>query len=622
MCGIAGAVGVRPGDDRIDRAVAAIRHRGPDAEAVWREADVCLIHTRLSIIDLSPAGAQPMRDQATGVTLVYNGEIYNHRALREAHLTDVPFVGASDSEVLLKLYLRFGLDAVEMLQGMFAFAIWDPRDRRLHLARDRFGIKPLVYGRRDGALYFGSEAKPLLALGMPARANRTAIRDYLISGRLLHTPHSWFEGIESLPPGCVASWSPDDAAADSFHLRRYWDPSAPTDAPAGDDPEDAIRALFEASIDGHLIADRPVAVSLSAGLDSQMITRALASLGRGDLKTFTYGFEDARYDESGPVLAADYGVPLDKRTLRIEPDGLLSDLEKAIEVFETPMGGLGTFGSYKLMQAVRAADVPVMLCGEGADEVFAGYQYYYKAHCSDLAAAGRLEALRAEIDAYNARHPDAPLSVEEVAHGPAQDGVMRAPDGTALGGGAPPGAALADLPDALPAPPAPQASSALRQAMLDDLTRVKLPKLLHFQDRASMASGVETRVPFLDHRLVEAVSALPGDLLIRDGVSKRLPKRILGRFFGWTEPADAVKRYVATPQREWLKGPLSAPVSDYLSDGAARSLGVIDLDGFFAAYDRYRRDPALGNSFFVWKAMNVEAFLRRFFPTDLDAGRA
>ena len=138
MCGIAGAVGVRPGDDRIDRAVAAIRHRGPDAEAVWREADVCLIHTRLSIIDLSPAGAQPMRDQATGVTLVYNGEIYNHRALREAHLTDVPFVGASDSEVLLKLYLRFGLDAVEMLQGMFAFAIWDPRDRRLHLARDRF----------------------------------------------------------------------------------------------------------------------------------------------------------------------------------------------------------------------------------------------------------------------------------------------------------------------------------------------------------------------------------------------------------------------------------------------------------------------------------------------------
>ena len=179
MCGIAGAVGVRPGDDRIDRAVAAIRHRGPDAEAVWREADVCLIHTRLSIIDLSPAGAQPMRDQATGVTLVYNGEIYNHRALREAHLTDVPFVGASDSEVLLKLYLRFGLDAVEMLQGMFAFAIWDRASRRLHLARDHLGVKPLYYAKLAHGFLFASELKTLtLCADVSRELNPVAVAEH------------------------------------------------------------------------------------------------------------------------------------------------------------------------------------------------------------------------------------------------------------------------------------------------------------------------------------------------------------------------------------------------------------------------------------------------------------
>lgn len=616
MCGIAGMIGPGTSEERLRAAAAAIAHRGPDASGLHRDGATGLVHTRLSILDLSEAANQPMVDADTGVAIVFNGEIYNFLELRDA-LTGERFATRSDTEVILRLYLHEGMACVARLRGMFAFAIWDPRSGALHLARDRFGIKPLYYGQGDGEVFrFASEAKALFALGATPRFNLPVIADYLRSGRMAHGEETFFEGVLALPPGTTMTVRDGTVTRDT-----YWSEAQLGDGAAGGpshDPSDdeVDEAVWEALLDAlrhHLISDVPVGISLSSGFDSRLLVHMLDHLGRDDLHAFTFGFAEPEYDEIRALDEAGMPGHLVRHDRVVRPDEVLDGLERAIGYYEAPLGGLGSLAAFLLMEQPRRLGVPVILSGEGSDETFGGYKYYYDAYFRDLYERGDHALLRDELAAYAAIMDEPPMRVGDAAFTDrvlGASGGMKAPDGTSLEGRG----FLAPRLDCLPAPrtePPAAAGGHLRAAMIRDLKVQKLPKLLWFQDRGSMAWGVETRVPFLDHPLIERVYRLSSRWMIRDGEAKYLPKRLLKKFCG-VDFGNTRKHFVATPQREWLKGPLFDAVNAYLDDGALAGAGWIDYPAFKDGYARYAATTELGNSFFVWKMMNLEAFARAF----------
>ncbi len=613
MCGIAGIVGRALQVDAVEKALRAIRHRGPDGHGVCVDEDACLIHTRLSIIDLSEAAGQPMRDQSTGVSIVYNGEIYNYRELRAA-MQGEPFSSQSDTEVILRLYLKYGMSCVNMLRGMFAFAIWDPRFRTLHLCRDRFGIKPLYYYCDGGAVIFASEIKGLIALGVSVSLNLSMVYDYLKFGRTAHTSETFFNPVRSLEPGSILSFQEGKTRATT-----YWS------LPSGGEPEDKsdedieeeVWELLQETIKLHMVGDVPVGISLSSGLDSQFIVSLLSGIAEYQLHSFTFGYEEQEYDEIIRVQKSKFGLPLIQHYLRTRPEQMLESLKSAIYYFEAPLGGLGTLSAYQLMQLVRDIGIKVLLSGEGADETFGGYKYYYYAYFRDLYEGGQISVLQRELDGFWRTNGD------ELKIGSADfqklvlndTASVRAPDGTSLGEKGFLGPLLleseSESRQRRNGTDTTRKGSHLRRVMLDDLTRLKLPKLLWFQDRASMAWGIETRVPFLDHRLVEFIYRLSPRWIIRNGVSKYLAKRLQQRFKGLGS-ASGVKHYVATPQREWLKGSLYDTVNRHLDEGCLVKSGLVDYKGWKRAYVEYAGSPALGNSFFVWKMINLEGLLQQF----------
>ena len=554
-----------------------------------------------------------MKDDATGVVIAYNGEIYNYRELK-AQLRGESFRSQSDTEVILRLYLRHGMACGKMLRGMFAFAIWDPRSRTVHLCRDRFGIKPLYYHYDGDALVFSSEIKGLIALGVPVKLNLHVVYDYLKYGRTAHTAETFFNPIRSLEPGTVLSLHDGQ-----IQKTTYWSPLniTPEQEPPRD-IEEKLWELLQETLGLHMISDVPIGISLSSGLDSQFIVRLLSRIGCGEFHTFTFGYDEPEYDEIIRVQRVKFPLPLTQHYLRTRPEEMLGSLQHAIYYFEGPLGGLGTLSAYRLMQVTRDVGIKVLLSGEGADETFGGYKYYYYAYFRDLYESGQTALLQRELEAF-ARTNGQRLEMgsadfqRQVLNDTA---AVRAPDGTSLGGDGFLGPVLLEWAeeDACQAGKTEkmQRHGHLRAAMLRDLIEFKIPKLLWFQDRASMAWGIETRVPFLDHKLVEFVYRLPANWIIRDGVSKCLPKRLLQRY-GSVDYSSSVKHYVATPQREWLKGPLYEVVNRYLDEGCLARSGLVNYTRWKRAYAEYTRSPELGNSFFVWKMINLEAMLQEFF---------
>lgn len=614
MCGIAGVVGIALQAQQISEGLRSLEHRGPDTHGVYQDSEITLLHTRLSIIDLSAAARQPMKDDASGVIIAYNGEIYNYRELK-AQLAGEPFITESDTEVILRLYLRHGMACVDLLRGMFAFAIWDPRTRTLHLCRDRFGIKPMYYWHSRNTFVFSSEIKGMAALGTPLTLNRRVVYEYLKYGRTADNPETFFSPVRSMEPGTILSLKEGQ-----LHETSYWSPlTIMEDQETAGDVEEELWELLQETMRLHLVSDVPVGISLSSGLDSRFIVTLLSQMGHRDFHTFTWGYDEPEYDEIIRLENSGFPSSLTHHHLRCRPEEMLDSLERAVRYFELPLGGLGTLAAYEMMQLPHDFGIKVLLSGEGADETFGGYKYYYYSYFRDLYESGQTELLQRELQAFRRTNGE----VLELGSADFQSKVLgettsvRAPDGTTLGGRdflGPDLAQWAAEDEAVANGPLElQQHGHLRGVMLRDLTEWKIPKLLWFQDRASMAWGIETRVPFLDHKLVEYMYRLPSNWIIRDGVSKYSLKRLLRRY-GGVDHLDTVKHYVSAPQREWLKGPLYQAVNRYLDEGCLAQSGLLDYEGFKGAYAAYAQSPELGNSFFVWKMINLEALLREFFP--------
>ncbi len=593
MCGIAGFVnaGGRPADRGVlGRMTDALAHRGPDGDGQYFDGPVALGHRRLAIIDVA-GGGQPMANEDGTVWVSYNGELYNELDLR-AHLIGRGHTYATgcDTESLVHLYEERGPAFARDLNGMFALALWDGPRRRLVLARDRMGQKPLYYARLpDGGLAFGSEPKAVLAHPEVDRGlDQDGLARYLFY-EYLPAPHSIWRGLRKLPPGHQLVWH--DGA---LTIERFWTPPVPDPAHApGERQFEATAAAFwdefRAAVGRHRRSDVPLGVFLSGGLDSSSVTAALCELEpAAGVHTFSIGFEDPSFDESGPAraVARHLGTTHHERTCSA---ATVLDLLPAVAGWlDEPFGDASVLPTHLLSRFARER-VTVALGGDGADELIAGYPTFRAERAAGLFArlpgpARRLAGTAVDRLPVDHRNFSLDFKLKQFLRGAG----VPLPLAHQRWLGSFSGAELTDL---LVEPPAVdvEAEHLARAARLapgaDPLTRslllyqdTYLPEDILFKvDRASMACGLEVRAPFLDASLVDWVSALPASYKYGRGQTKRLLKRaVAGRLPG--SVAGRPKKGFGMPVASWLRGPLGRLLDEQLGPDRLRAQGLFRAD--------------------------------------------
>ena len=591
MCGISGFLNFHNHRSLALAANALQRHRGPDAEGVWSTADLSLSHRRLSIIDLSERSNQPF--EKSGLVIVFNGEIYNYRELRrELERDHVRFSTDSDTEVVLEAYRKHGARCLDLLRGMFAFAIWSELDKTLFLARDQFGIKPLYYCSDGPRFGFASELKALSQLVPTQRRVSPAGLAALLTYQWLPVGFCILEGFQSIPPAHYAVVRHDG----SHQIHCYWDlPSAlQHDRP---EPEivDELCAVLEDSVRHHLVADVEVGAFLSGGLDSSLLC-SLASRHVGALRTFTIATDrQAKQIERMPsdeVFARKVATTLNTvhTEITIQPD-IVRELPDMLSLLDEPIGDPAAINTYLMCSGARRAGIKVLLSGAGADEIFFGYRrqkaWLYAERYQSLPgmvrggldrAVARLPIRLGRRGLRTVRWAKRFLSFAGLA--PAEryrssfsyytDSQLRSMLGPAWRGAV--DRVRGDFMDVFGRFPG---NDKINRLCFTDLN-LFLPGLnLAYTDRASMAASTEVRVPFVDKRLVELAMRIPGVLKFKKGESKYILKSAAERYLP-REIAYRAKASFGVPLRAWISYPLRSMVDDLLSYDRVKRRGWID----------------------------------------------
>ncbi len=588
MCGVAGELrtdGGCPDVAAVARMTATMQRRGPDAAGAWSQGPVAFGHRRLKIIDLSEHASQPMVDSHLGLAVVFNGCIYNHRELRaELEAAGHRFFSTSDTEVVLKAYAAWGPRCVERFQGMFAVAVHERDSGRTVLARDRLGIKPLYLAERPGRVRFASTLPALLAAGdVDTSIDPTALHSYLSFHSVVPAPRTILSGVRKLPPATVRVIERDGAVSERVYWQASFTRAADRAGMTEHDWQDAVLDALRRAVERRLVADVPVGVLLSGGLDSSLVVGLLAQAGQHGLQTFSIGF-DRVGDEEGDefrysdLVAARFGT--DHHKLRIGPDETLAALEDAVVAMSEPMVSHDAVAFYLLSREV-SRHVKVVQSGQGADEVFAGYHWYPP--LLDLDGDG--------VDAYARVFFDRP-------HAAMRDVVE--PDH--LGG--------ADTSRAFVAEhfAAPGADTALDRALRLDTTVMLVDDPVKRVDNMTMAWGLEARVPFLDHELVELAASCPPGLKVAHGgkgVLKQAARRVIP-----AEVIDRPKGYFPVPALKFLEGAYLDRVRDALQSPEAKERALFRQDyvDHLLAAPNDELTPLRGNK--LWQLGLLEMWLQ------------
>ena len=607
MCGIAGFLdhGRQTAQHELQewagQMAATLRHRGPDGGAVWVDRDACLAlgHRRLSVIDLSPAGHQPMVSANGRLVIAYNGEVYNFRELRaELEGLGHRFRGTCDTEVVLEACVRWGVEAaVPRLVGMFAFALWDTRERRLTLVRDRLGIKPLYWGEFGDLFLFGSELKALAAHpGWTPEIDRDALAAYFRFA-YVPAPHSIYRGVFKLEPGQMLTLRPNQAP----ECTRYWDMAEVVRraraAPLAISEQEAVarvEALLKDAVRRRMVADVPLGVLLSGGIDSSTVAALMQAESPRPVRSFTIGVCDSDYDEAADARAVADHLGTEHTELYVEPGHALAVIPRLPEIYDEPFADSSQIPTFLVSKMARR-DVTVALSGDGGDEVFLGYNRYYWADALWRRAGPLPRPLRRAAAAVLRRPSPAawdrlfrlvPKGARpRLAGGKAHKlaAVLGAADADALYRGlvsqwAEPAALVPGAEE----PEGPMWDRALAGRMPDFVRRMQyldtityLPgDILTKVDRASMAVSLEARLPLIDHRLVELVWRLPRTLKRGPGGSKWLLRKVLERYVP-AELVDRPKMGFAVPLGRWLRGELRDWADALLDEKRLREEGLI-----------------------------------------------
>jgi asparagine synthase (glutamine-hydrolysing) len=550
MCGIGGELrfdGRAADGDAVHRMLPCLRSRGPDDEGFWQRGPVAFGHRRLKIIDLSEAGRQPMTDEELGLTLIFNGCIYNYQELREElRGYGYTFFSTSDTEVIIKAYHRWGIDCVTHLLGMFAFAVAEHQTGIVALARDRLGIKPMYLAETPGRLRFASTLPALLAAGdVDTSLDKVALQHYLTFHSVVPAPRTIVAGVRKLPPATVRVIQPDGTSTE----RIYWEASFTRPLTmTRREWAAAVHAKLKTAVERRMVADVPVGVLLSGGLDSSYIVALLAEQGQRGLTTFSIGFEAAAGEEGDEFAYSDLVAKqfdTAHHQIRIGKDRFLPAVQRTVQAMNEPMVSHDCV-AFNLLSEDVSQQVKVVQSGQGADEIFAGYSWY-----PPLADVPRDSA----VDAYAREFFDRPHA--ELARQLSPEWLIEADVSREFVAAsfARPGADTA-------------VDAALRldsQVMLvdDPVKRV---------DNMTMAWGLEARVPFLDHELVELAAACPPELklalggkgVLKDAARGSVPDEVI----------DRTKGYFPVPAIRHLEGPMLERVRDALYAPAARARGL------------------------------------------------
>jgi asparagine synthase (glutamine-hydrolysing) len=627
MCGISGLVWkdtTRPaGLAQVAAMDHAQYHRGPDGGATYADGPVALGHRRLSIIDLSELSDQPMVSRSGRFVLIYNGEIYNFRELRqELESLGARFDSTGDSEVLLQAYEMWGAECVNRLNGMWAFAILDRKERGIFLSRDRFGIKPLYYADQPGWFGFASEMKALLAPFPELRKpNYPFLYHFLPSGALDDGPETVFEGVQLLLPAHNAWY---DIAAGTLRCWQYWDvqPDAFRARWEGADPVESLRALLDSAMQLHMRSDVPVGTCLSGGIDSSTIVCWMSALRDSPVHTYSGLYRDKDCDELEFVQAVRRHTDCIGIDIRREPDGdLLDDMATITWHQDMPTAGPSLYTQFNVMQRA-SADVKVILDGQGGDELFAGYLPYYRLRLADLLSkrsiAGSAEAFRLALSIMRHWGPRwLKLTPEQVL--PAWAAArLRALCGHAVRATSqePPffhpalservGDRLITRSHAIRYP------DQLSQVLYLHTVEQSIPALLHYEDRNSMAWSVEARVPFLDYRIVEFALGLPPEYKIRNSWTKWVLRKAveprLPRSVTWRRS----KLGYPTPAARWMQQPRDRDaLHDLLFSESFLQRGVATRESV-QFYWRQHQDGTEDRSWLLHRYATLELWYRQF----------
>jgi len=624
VCGIAAAIdlGLRPRGllPVVETMSDLIAHRGPDGHGLWERerGGVAFGHRRLTIIDLT-TGEQPMTD-GDGAWVTYNGEIYNYVEVREV-LGERAFRTTSDTEVLLRAYRRWGVDCLAQLRGMFAFALWDESEQTLFCARDRFGIKPLYYAQVDGMLVLASEAKALLPFLPSIETDPEGLQDYLTFQFVLHGK-TLFRGVQELLPGHYLLVRDGQVT-----VRRYWEVQYEPDF---DHTEryfsDRLDELVQDSVRLHLRADVPVGSYVSGGLDSSIVA-GLASQQTGyPFQGFTGRFDvGPEFDESRYARDLAVASDFDLHEVTITPEDVRTILPDLIYHLDFPVAGPGSIPQY-MVSKLAAQHVKVVLGGQGGDEIFGGYARYliaYFEQCIKAAIEGTMRdgnfvvTYESIIPSLSTLREYKPLLREFWREGLFEDLdrryyrlVDRAPQ---LAGAIDPGVFGDESPFAR-FHRIFRADNVQKESYFDSMThfdfKTLLPALLQIEDRVSMAHGLESRVPFVDHAVVDFAATMPADVKFKNGQLKHVLRQSLDRVLPRSIAERTDKMGFPVPLRQWVGpgGPLRDFAGDVLGSAAARSRPYL-ADGFDPV-SLIDSDTAYGRS--LWGLLSLELWQARF----------
>ncbi len=618
MCGIAGIVyqGSRQeiAKESVRQMIAIQRHRGPDGEGFYDNVGVSLGHCRLAIIDLKDTGHQPMVDQSGRYWITFNGEIYNYIELaQELKALGHRFSGHSDTEVLLNAYCQWGKECVTRLRGMFAFVIWDETEHVLFAARDRLGIKPFHYFvNEEEQLHFSSELKALLPFLPNRRVNRRLAQDFLAWNLLDHQEsETMVEGIQRLPPGHTMVWRPNRKLV----IERYWTLSCTEETFTNPTQRVSLvqefRRRFEESVAIHLRADVPVGTCLSGGLDSSAIACVInAELQKSDQRdqknfqhTFSAYFDEPQFDERVYMDAVIAATGCTAHFVNPNGEQLRNDLEDLLWYQEEPVGGFGVYVQYCVARLTKQHGIKVVLDGQGADELLAGYRkfivvylrqlfrerQYLRAVKEGFAFFSSLDILRTTRLAEGRRY----------LFGASSEIAQLWPDGD------------------VPVPPIDLGlHDSLGRRLQSDLMRFSLPVLLRYEDRNSMAFSIESRVPFLDHPLVEWLGTIPADLKLQGGWTKHILREGLRGVLPEKVRTRKSKLGFSAPETEWLSGPLADWLHHQLHQPQFLA-DLVDLEGVRKLLkQRMDGDQSRGLQNILFRLAIYEAWANQFLGTD------
>ena len=634
MCGIAGVFNLSfEPVSGLKRSLEVMnelqRHRGPDGHGTWEHPKkiVGLAHRRLSIIDLSTSASQPMVSQESGNWISYNGEIYNYKELRD-ELGAHKFKTTSDTEVILKAYERWGQNCLEHLRGMFAFALWDEKKQELFCARDRFGIKPFYYATVGNQFYFASEIKTLLPFLKSVDTDLEGFKDYLafqfcLDGKTL------FKGVQELKPGHLLT-----AKKSSVETKRYWQVYYNLDWDhTAKYFEDKVRELLNQSVDLHLRSDVPVGAYVSGGLDSSIIATLAASKQGSGLKGFTGKFEQGpEYDESPYARAVAKKSGFELEEISMTADDFIKNIRKVIYHLDYPVAGPGSFPQYMVSQ-LASRSRKVVLGGQGGDEIFGGYARYliaYFEQCIKSAIEGNQNQGKNFIVTYESIIPNLaslkaykPMIQEFWKEGLFEDLdrryfrlINRAPtlgseiNWKALDGYNPYDSFLKVF----------RAKNVEKESYFDSMThfdfKTLLPALLQVEDRVSMAHGVESRVPLLDHPLVELVATVPSNVKFKDGTMKNLFRNAMGSVL----PSEVLNRKdkmgFPVPLTDWAKTEAKDFIFDVFSSKKAMSRDLINNQ---TVLNGLSSEPKYGRK--LWGLLCLELWQQEFHDKQADYRR-